>query len=116
MEDFRYGWPVGSMQALFVFQEVGGRRVELVNTSKDAPEWLSLSGDVPMLPTGVLPLGFAANSLLVAGLILAVVYGPGPWLRWARRRGGRCVGCGYDRTGTSGVVCPECGEPPVAAA
>ena len=46
--------------------------------------------------------------LLAATLLLAA---RDPWHQWRRRRRakqGRCVNCGYDLRGTSGM-CPECG-------
>lgn len=30
--------------------------------------------------------------------------------RWRRRRRGHCVSCGYDLTGNTSGVCPECGQ------
>lgn len=35
----------------------------------------------------------------------------GPVKRWWRRRGGRCIVCGYDLRGTEGDRCSECGHP-----
>lgn len=34
----------------------------------------------------------------------------GPLRRWRRGRKGLCVKCGYDLTGNTSGVCPECGE------
>lgn len=34
----------------------------------------------------------------------------GPIRRYLRRRGGYCATCGYDLTGNTSGVCPECGE------
>ena len=33
----------------------------------------------------------------------------GPVRRWRRQKHGRCVRCGYDLTGNTSGVCPECG-------
>jgi hypothetical protein len=58
-------------------------------------------------PTAVVPWWAIAGPLAVW---------PIGWLmwdrkRWARRRSGRCVACGYDlRAGSADGACPECGE------
>jgi hypothetical protein len=65
-----------------------------------------------LLPSQVLPLGFMVDSLVAAGVILAVVEGPREWRRRVRRAKGRCGWCGYDRAGMAdgGAACPECGR------
>jgi uncharacterized paraquat-inducible protein A len=63
--------------------------------------------------------------ILLAGLLVMCVFGF--WLRFQflrrewraiavneqedRRRRGLCVKCGYDLTGNTSGVCPECGTP-----
>jgi hypothetical protein len=37
------------------------------------------------------------------------VLGVRPFLRWKRKRHGRCPCCGYDLTGNVSGACPECG-------
>jgi hypothetical protein len=60
-----------------------------------------------LLPYGVLPLGLLGNVVFWSGLV-----GAPSLTRWAvrarRRRLGRCVVCGYDRSGLADP-CPECG-------
>jgi hypothetical protein len=53
--------------------------------------------------------GLALNTLLYAGLVWAVWFGPGVVRRRRRRRRGLCVRCGYDLKGLSDGACPECG-------
>ncbi len=40
----------------------------------------------------------------------ALAFARSPRRRWRRRREGRCLACGYDLTGNTSGVCPECGE------
>jgi len=63
------------------------------------------------LPTQVLPLGFALDTLLAAGVVLGVVEGVRFARRRSRQRRGRCPKCGYDRRGLAShaAACPECG-------
>jgi hypothetical protein len=62
------------------------------------------------VPTGVKPLGLAANTLLGAAAWSLPLFGPG-WARamW-RRRKGQCAECGYDLRGQVSPGCPECGS------
>jgi hypothetical protein len=62
------------------------------------------------LPTRVLPLGFALNTLFYAAVLLGVVEFVAFARRRVRRGGGRCPACGYDPAGRAeGSACPECG-------
>jgi hypothetical protein len=60
---------------------------------------------------GIRPLwpGFALNSVLYATSIVGLWGAATRILRHVRRRGARCVKCGYDLQGSPGV-CPECGS------
>ncbi len=63
---------------------------------------------LPLLP---LWPGFLLNTIFHAILMFALIRTPRVVRRALRRRGGRCVGCGYDRDGLDGgAACPECGE------
>lgn len=61
------------------------------------------------LPIRPLPVGFAVNTALYSALIGLPVLGLPALRRSARRRRGRCLGCGYDLSGGTGQ-CPECGR------
>ena len=41
----------------------------------------------------------------------AIAFVRGPLRRWRRRRGGRCLSCGYNLRDNESGVCPECGTP-----
>ena len=119
-----FGWPMRAM-----YYEVpahgGGRpsRAELqefftqfssaagFREGKRFPDWIPhASGSFRAIPLAVLPLGFAVNTVVLAGLFAAMVRGPGMLRRWRRRRRGLCARCGYARAGLAeGAPCPECG-------
>lgn len=69
---------------------------------------------LPLLP---LWPGFAINTIFYALLLFLAWRTPGLIRRAVRRRRGRCVRCGYDRSGLdAGEACPECGTGVVAHA
>jgi hypothetical protein len=53
--------------------------------------------------------GFAVDVLLYAGVVFGLASLATGVRRWRRRRGGRCLRCGYELKGVG--VCPECGRP-----
>jgi hypothetical protein len=62
------------------------------------------------LPVGPLWPGFALNTIFYAAIAWGLWQIPGAIRRRSRRRAGRCVRCGYDRTGLAPEApCPECG-------
>ena len=62
------------------------------------------------LPTGILPIGFAANSLLFAAAWLLLIPAPAKLRRLYRTRHNRCPSCNYDLHATPpNSPCPECG-------
>jgi hypothetical protein len=74
---------------------------------------LAIAGPRGALPTRILPLGFALNTALAAGLVLGLIEGSAFMRRWRRTRASRCPSCGYDRAGFTGdAACPECGSVP----
>lgn len=78
-------------------------------------QWITDSGmlaDTQRFALPLLPLwpGFAINTFFYALLLFGAWRLLGVLRRAVRRRGGRCVGCGYDRGGLdAGAACPECG-------
>ncbi len=62
------------------------------------------------LPTGILPLGFAANTTIYAAAWFALFSIPAFIRRGVAARRGLCRKCAYDLRGISaGAPCPECG-------
>jgi hypothetical protein len=55
------------------------------------------------------------NLILTSSLYGAVFYGLAMGAvalrQWRRRRGSRCLTCGYNCRGLPGAICPECGQP-----
>jgi hypothetical protein len=102
------GWPARSMRHSFACDSMG---YPMIDTAISVPDlWSARPGDTRGLPLEVLPLGFALNTLLAAGVALGVVEGFGFVRRRRRRARGRCVWCGYERAGIGvRAVCPECG-------
>lgn len=119
-----FGWPMRAMYYDHALHS-GGRlsKAELqeffdqftaaagFRNGKRFPDWVPVArGSFRAMPRAVLPLGFAIDTLVFAGLFALLVRGPGVLRRWRRRRRGLCVRCGYSRTGLAeGGVCPECG-------
>ena len=73
---------------------------------------LSWFGQIPTKP--IWP-GFAINTFFYAAIVWGLWSSPFTARRMVRRKRGRCINCGYDLRGTSGVnsggggVCSECG-------
>jgi hypothetical protein len=104
----RAGWPWAAFQSGMVLDP----KLSIMD-GIEAPAVLKPeeSSGMRLLPTRMLPLGFALNTLLAAGVLLGVVEGVAFARRRVRRAKGRCVACGYDRGGFEGdaAACPECG-------
>lgn len=65
-------------------------------------------GEIPFLPIWA---GLAGNTAVFAAACLVPMVGVGVVRRRLRKRGGKCLGCGYDRRGLAvGAACPECGR------
>jgi hypothetical protein len=62
------------------------------------------------LPIAPIWSGLALNTIFYGMMAWGLLFLPGTLRRWRRRRGGRCVKCGYNRGGLAmGAACPECG-------
>jgi hypothetical protein len=62
------------------------------------------------LPIAPIWSGLAIDTLFYGTIAWGLLFLPGTLRRWRRRRGGRCVKCGYDRAGLGAEsACPECG-------
>lgn len=98
-----FGWPVIAMRATWVDEQ-------LIHGIPIA----SSSGRLRALPTEVLPVRFAINSVFYAvcgWLALRALQHVRVWA-WRslqNRRAGRCVKCGYLLAGITSQQCPECG-------
>lgn len=68
------------------------------------------------IPWRVMWRGLAVDSLAFGALIGVPITMFVEIRRWRRGRRGRCLGCGYDLSGTAGGVCPECGKETAAGA
>lgn len=53
--------------------------------------------------------GFAVDAAIYCIIWFALLFTPGAIVRARRRRGGRCVACGYDLRAAADGRCPECG-------
>ena len=62
-----------------------------------------------MIPLRPIWPGFAINTLFYAA-ILCLPFAPFQIRRYLRVKRNLCIKCGYDLRGTSGDVCPECGN------
>jgi len=98
------GWPMKSLQ----WSSFGGSMVDSL------PYTFQTSVVVKnrRLPTGMLPIRFAINTLFYAGVLWVLCCGPFALRRMIRRRRGRCPNCSYP-IGQS-PVCTECGAPHAA--
>ena len=111
----RYGLPLRSMRARFLTIQTG-RAITVIDPSTiqaglDLPRgWNPGQYRFRRIPLEPVWPGFAINTVFYAAVIA------GPWTiavvlrRRSRIRRGRCLVCGYDLTGNTSGVCPECGS------
>jgi len=116
----RSGWPVRSMftQHRSLETHTFFARPVVADTSGSnpglgIPAWIPWSAPAHQesrrIPTRIIPLGFAVNTLFYGSLITLVVW---VWARLRRRyrvSEGCCTACGYDLRGAAHERCPECG-------
>jgi hypothetical protein len=111
---YRYGWPVRSLALWKARTYPIHARTKILSEETGGKIPLTIFGArAPDLPALVLWPGFALNTLIYAALAWSVWRLPFAVRRYRRRRRGRCVKCGYDRTGLAPAApCPECGTTP----
>ncbi len=103
---FRFGWPALALGSTVRSGEKGPDRIGVLRLSDPAAH-----PNIAGLPTRILPLGFALNTLFYAAVLLGVVECVAFARRRVRRGKNRCPSCGYDRAGLAeGSACPECGS------
>jgi hypothetical protein len=68
-----------------------------------------------VLPTAPLWLGALGNAAVYSIAGLPLLSALGAVRRRRRRSRGQCEECGYDRSATAGLPCPECGTPTSSA-
>lgn len=124
--EFQFGWPCRAMWGAedsrsfgcFVNSQPAVNTMRLWNSEHDYSGFFWRYADEPhsgRVPTGVLPLGFAANSALFAFAWIGLLVIPKRITRALRRRDNRCAACGYSRDGLAlDTRCPECGLIPAA--
>jgi hypothetical protein len=111
--DTAFGWPARCLwhQVLTSYDAATGSTVadELVGgvLLRGRPSGV-VTGFValPLRPIGA---GLAINAVFYALVLAGLIYGPGRVRRARRRRGGRCIECGYELRGLTEPGCPECG-------
>ncbi len=111
------GWPTFAMWSSFDQQPSTGfwwfkaRNGIVLGAAPSTPDYTSLSPHDRVLPTRIVPLGFAACAAFWAFAWFITLMIPARAKRHFRRRSGRCINCGYDRRGLAlDAPCPECGS------
>jgi hypothetical protein len=103
------GWPMRSMRMIHASPYIAGfKNTHICLREGDGNRrWY-------FVPTEVLPLGFALNTLLAAALLLGMTETIGLARRRLRSRKGLCPACGYSLSGlaatATATACPECGR------
>ena len=104
------GWPMLSLYGsiVFIIVDDDSSRVSraAIPLSQELHGWFGIQPTV-LLPYGIAFPGFVINTLFYAAMCWLVLFAPFALRRLLRRRGRRCVACGYP-IGSS-EVCTECG-------
>lgn len=109
VERLRAGWPMPVLEGWTrseTLYDHGTRKTTVIDHGQRSVGVLGGREWGRRMPTGLLPMGLAANLAfwtLVPWLVFAA---PGAIRRALRRRRGCCEACGYPRQGER---CPECG-------
>ena len=120
----RSGWPLSAFQGARWIMGKGQRgqprlaaALEIPPASGSATMVNAVAYDRPsarggeyrIIPTAVMPIGFAVNTLIYGVLLWLLALGSFAMRRHIRRKRGLCLRCGYDLRGAEHDVCPECG-------
>lgn len=123
-EELWFGWPLRSMRASIVIGPPDGLRYEStlwlrtprVRLGKGPPfYWRSgeKRHEGRAVPTAILPLGFALNTIFYASSWWMLFFGLLRARAWNRCRRNLCTRCAYLRAGLDPLApCPECGTTP----
>lgn len=111
------GWPLPCMYSTYDQQPSNGYWwFKARDGIKVAPAPANPNHFAPLSPRErVLPMRFVWFPAVVCSMFWALIWamlllGPGASRRFARKRRGKCVACGYDRRGIDASArCPECG-------
>lgn len=109
---FNVGWPLRSTQTgvHHVTDPPQRTTTPAISLTGGMTLWTN-NGHGPLdrfaLPLFPLWPGVALNTLVFATTLALLWHTPGAVRSFRRRRGGRCMKCGYDTTGLE--TCPECG-------
>jgi len=103
-------------------RSTGQSSVDLAGTRQGLaiPAWIPWCEheyrDTRRIPMSIIPLGFAANTVLYASCVWALlILLPRALRTHLRQRRGCCTACGYDLRGAAHERCPECGAPAIAS-
>ncbi len=120
----RSGWPLSSFQGARWIMGDGQRgQARLAAALEKSPALGSATmvnavayyratargGEYRIIPTAVVPIGFAANTLIYGVLLWLLALAPFTARRMIRHGRGHCLKCGYDLRGDFSAGCPECG-------
>jgi hypothetical protein len=115
----RSGWPLQCLECGYVSSNASARSAviagfeapEKIRSSTHAPGgWWNTPRFVPALPLRPLLGPFVLDSLFYSVVLFSLLAVPRVVRRYRRAWTGRCVRCGYDRSGLAAdAKCPECG-------
>ncbi|MCB9859540.1 MAG: hypothetical protein H6815_03735 [Phycisphaeraceae bacterium] len=104
----RIGMPLQALEMKVRYSKTAYIGVESVSAVRF--RWTHFNIDV-MFPTRIVTGGFVFDTIFFGVMEYLLSLAPEKFVRWNRRRRGRCVYCCYDRAGLGdNHACPECGR------